>query len=102
MGRADPLLVASAQITGTALRCTQHRAITQDEALADIAAMVAKAPAGRRQELLDHAAALFCLAGPTTPQYPPALELLVLAGADRDRATAIKVARSGAPFTVAS
>lgn len=101
MGRADPFKVAGAQITGTALRCTQHRAMTEDEALADIADMVARAPAARRQDLLDDAAALFCLSGPTTPHYPPALDLLVRAGANRDRATAIKAARSGAPFTVA-
>lgn len=102
MGRSDPILVASAQITGTVLRHTQHRAISEDEALAAVAAMVARAPAGRRQELLDHAASLFAAPGPTTPHFRPAFDLLVRAGADADRARAVRAARTGAPFTVAS
>lgn len=102
MGRADPFLVASAQITGTVLRCTQHRAVSETETLAEVAAMVARAPAGRRKELLAHAAALFAAPAPTTPHYAPAFDLLVKAGADPDRARAIRAARAGAPFTVAS
>lgn len=94
--------MASAQITGTVLRCTQHRAGSEEETLSVIADMVARAPAARRQELLDHAATLFADPDPTTPHYPAAFDLMVKAGADPDRARAIRAARQGAPFTVAS
>ena len=90
--RADPQRVASAGLTGTAARYAVGHAISAEEALVEIRAGLAQVPVHRRQAVLDGAAALYVRPGGPGDElwYPAALQLLVDAGADADRARAIR------------
>jgi hypothetical protein len=96
MGRAEPTRVAAAQVIGTADAFAQLRRLSEAEALAEIADI-----AGGRQEVLDLAAARYCVPdpGPEGWWYAEAARLLRLAGADLERAAAIQ-AGQGRSFSV--
>lgn len=84
--------MVAASISGVAARCCQHRKLTEDEALEQIAE--ALRTAGYRPgtpdatEVLTRAAATYATVEVDAPDWfhPAALELLVRAGADADEA----------------
>lgn len=89
--------VAAAGMSGAAAAVAQTRRMTEDEALAEISALLAGLPADRRQRALDEAASMYV--GSTEPGadrwHPVALALLQRAGADVAQARELRAARRG-------
>lgn len=99
MRGTDKVRIAAAQLSGLALACVQVRRLSDDEALAEMADVVAGLPAGRRQTALDQAAASYVDPGPTDAFHAAAAGLLQRAGADLDQALALRRER-GQSFVV--
>jgi hypothetical protein len=87
----DPLRIASARITGTVKACIVAHRLTQDQALVHIGSALGSVSELRWGEVLSDAAAGYVDSDESWRE--PALALLVRAGADLDRARAIKAAR---------
>lgn len=86
--------IASAQASGTAERCTWHRRISREEALAQIARILEPVQPGRRRLVLSNAAAAYVQTGDDRYAYQVACaELLRDAGADLDLAARIWLRR---------
>lgn len=95
---ADPQRVASAQLTGIAARYALRHVVTAKEALGEIREVLTKWSAHGRQTVLDQAAASYVRPSSPGDEYwhPAALQLLLDAGADGERAKAIWAARPSA------
>lgn len=81
------------------MACVQVGRLTVDQALAEMAEVLAKLPRERRQEALDQAAAGYVDPGPLDPFHTPAAELLGRAGANLDRARELH-SRPGQSFVI--
>jgi hypothetical protein len=78
--RADRVRVAAAQVSGVAAAYAHVRRISEGEALAEIAAILDRLPADRRQKALDQAASVYAAPGQSDLWYPAASRLLERAG----------------------
>lgn len=85
--------LASAAITGIAMACAQVHRLTDDEALSEIAAVIAKLPKADRQAALDLAASGYVEPGPGDYFFPSVAALLERAGANLDEARRLRAAR---------
>jgi hypothetical protein len=84
--------VAAAQASGVAAAYAHVRRIGEGEALAEIAAILDRLPADRRQKALDLAASTYAAPGQSDLWYPAASRLLERAGANLGTARAIRAA----------
>jgi hypothetical protein len=97
VARSDPRLVLIAQLTGVCAGYALAKRCSRDEALAEIRTLLAGAKPFRPglPAVLDEALSRYLT--PTGPGdaywYPAAVDLLVEAGADLERARAIEVGR---------
>lgn len=94
--RADPVRVAGAGVSGVAAAYAQMRRIGRDEALAEIADLLAPLQPVQRQGALVYAAAGYARPDDTCRWYVAAFDLVVEAGADPEaaRAQAVRHPRS--------
>jgi len=98
-GGVDRVGVAAAGLSGLALACVQVRRLTEDQALAEMAQILAELPRERRQEALDRAAAGYLDPGPLAPFHDLAAALLARAGANLDHARQLQT-RTGQSFVM--
>jgi hypothetical protein len=90
--RYDPYLVAVASLTGVTKRYAWRKRVSRDDALVEIAEVVADLPKDRRRDALTEAAQGFFRVDPAYDYGPAALQLLADAGADLDAAAALAAA----------
>lgn len=95
MVRSSKVQLAAARINGTAMSCVQVGRLTEAEALAEIAGIVAALPREDRQRALDQAAAPYMRPAVTDVWHASVARLLDLAGADLVRALRIYDAAGG-------
>lgn len=87
--------MATAELTGVAAAYAHVRRLDRDQALAELGGVLAGVQPAARQQVLDEAAAGYVPTSSAEAWYPSALQLLVDAGADRERAQEIRADRDG-------